>query len=87
MEDSGETTPMAITMVTTMEAMDTTREEMGRTVSTQMPRRISPTSLATSVRRLGTTPTTAQKTSQRMQPSPIHSRKIGEPPQCGGSDE
>jgi hypothetical protein len=55
MEDSGETTPM----VTTMETMGTTREEMGTTVSTQMPKRISPTSLGTGVRRLDTTPTTA----------------------------
>jgi hypothetical protein len=32
MEDSGETTPMAITMVTTMGTMDTTMEEMERLV-------------------------------------------------------
>jgi hypothetical protein len=71
MEDSGETTPIVITMGT----MDTTKAEMDRTVSTQMPRRISPTSPTTSARRMGTTPPTAQKTSQRMQPSPIRSRR------------
>jgi hypothetical protein len=52
MEDSGETTPMVITMGTT----DTTMEEMVSAVSTRMPRRISPTSHASSARRLGTTP-------------------------------
>jgi hypothetical protein len=75
MEDSGETTLMAITMVTTMGTMDTTMEEMDITVLTQMPRRISPTSHASSVRRLGTTPPLAQRTSQMMLPSPIHSRR------------
>jgi hypothetical protein len=64
MEDSGETTPMAITMVTTMVIMDTTMEEMDGAILTQLPRRISPTSHALSVRRLGTTPTLAQRTAR-----------------------
>jgi hypothetical protein len=69
MEDSRETTPMAITiMVTTMGETDIT-------VSTQMPRRISPMPHASSVRRLGTTPQAAQRTRQMTQPSPIHSRR------------
>jgi hypothetical protein len=71
MEDSGETTPM----VTTMGIMDTTMEEMDNAVLTQMPRRISPTSHASSARRLGTTPILAQRTSQMMMPSPIRSRR------------
>jgi hypothetical protein len=71
MEDSGETTPMVITV----ETMDTTVEEMDNTVSTRMPRRIFPVSPASSVRRHGSTPPTAQRTSQRMQPSPIRSRR------------
>jgi hypothetical protein len=71
MEDSGETT----LMVTTMGTMDTTIEEMVSVISTQMPRRISPTSHASTVRRLGTTLPLAQRTSQMMLPSPIHSRR------------
>jgi hypothetical protein len=71
MEDSGKTTPM----VTTMGTMDTTMEEMDRAVSTQMPRRTSPTSPASSARRMGTNPTTVQKTSRSMKPSPLHSRR------------
>jgi hypothetical protein len=75
MEDSGKTIPMAIIMVITVGTMDITMGEMDNTVSTQMPRRISPPSPASSVRRLGTIPQTAQRTSQMMQPSPIHSRR------------
>jgi FlaG/FlaF family flagellin (archaellin) len=75
MEDSEETTPMAIIMVITMGTMDITMGEMDIAVSTQMSRRISPTSPATSARRMGTIPTTAQRISQMMQPSPIHSRR------------
>jgi hypothetical protein len=71
MEDSGETIPMAITMGT----MDITMGEMGIAISTQMPRRISPTSPATSARRMGTIPPAVQRTSQMMQPSPTHSRR------------
>jgi hypothetical protein len=71
MEDSGETTPM----VTIVGTMDTTMEEMDSAVSTHMPRRISSTSPATSARRMGTTPPTVQKTSRRMQPIPIRSRR------------
>jgi hypothetical protein len=63
MEDSGETTPMAITMVTTVGTMDITMEEMDSAISTQMPKSIVPTSHASSVRRLGTTPPIAQRTS------------------------
>jgi hypothetical protein len=71
MEDSGETTPM----VTAVGTMDTITEEMVSTVPTQMPRRISPTSHATSVRSLDTTPTLAQRASQRKLPSLIRSRR------------
>jgi hypothetical protein len=45
MEDSRETTPMAITIVITMGTMDST-------ATTQKPRRISHKSLASSARRL-----------------------------------
>jgi hypothetical protein len=62
MEDSGETTPMVTTMGTTV----TTMEGMVSAASTQMARRISPTSPASSARRMGTTPTLAQRTSQMM---------------------
>jgi hypothetical protein len=75
MEDSGETAPMAITMVTTVGTMNITMEEMDNVVSTPMPRRISPMSHASSVRRLGITPPAAQRTSQMMQLSSIHSRR------------
>jgi hypothetical protein len=68
MEDSGETTPMAI-------IMDITMGEMDIAVSTQMPRRISPTSHASSVRRLGTTPQAVHRIRQMKLPSPIHSRR------------
>jgi hypothetical protein len=57
---------MAITMVTTVGTMDTTMEEMDSAVLTQTLRRISPTSHTSSVRRLGTTPPLAQRTSQMM---------------------
>jgi hypothetical protein len=57
----------------TVGTMDTTMEEMDSAILTQMPRRISHTSHASSVKRLGTTPPLAQRTSQMMLPSPIHS--------------
>jgi hypothetical protein len=75
MEDSGETTPMAITMVITVGTIDTTMKELDNAISTQMLRRISQTSPATSARRLDTTPTTAQRTRLMIQSSPIHSRR------------
>jgi hypothetical protein len=71
MEDSGETTPM----VTIVGTMDTTTEEMVNTVSTQMSRSPSPTSPASSARRMGTTLPTVQRTNQRMQPSLTRSRR------------
>jgi hypothetical protein len=47
----------------TMGTMDITMGEMDTVVSTQMPRRISPTSPASSVRRLGTIPQIVQRIS------------------------
>jgi hypothetical protein len=65
MEDSGETTPMAITMVITMEAMVST-------TTTQKLRRISRRSLASSARRLDIMLIAAQRISLMNLPSPMH---------------
>jgi hypothetical protein len=68
MEDSGETTPRAITMVITMETMVST-------TTTQMRRRISPISHASSARRMDTIPQATQRISLMNLPSPIHFRR------------
>jgi hypothetical protein len=68
MEDSGETTPMAITVVITMETMVST-------TTTQKLRRISRISHASSARRMDTIPQAAQRTSLMNLPNPIHSRR------------
>jgi hypothetical protein len=68
MEDSGETTPMAITMVITMETMVST-------VTTQKLRRISRISHASSARRMDTIPQAARRISLMNLPSPIHFRR------------
>jgi hypothetical protein len=75
MEETRETTPMAITMKEMgikMESMDIRMEEMGSTVTTRELTRTFRISPVSSAGRLDTLQMTALKRSKMRPPSPIH---------------